>query len=28
VTVIGEVASQAAAGEGFAPWLELVAVGA
>jgi len=28
VTVIGEVAAQAAAGDGFAPWLELVAVGA
>jgi uroporphyrinogen III methyltransferase / synthase len=28
VTVIGEVVSEAAAGEGFAPWLELVAVGA
>ena len=28
VTVIGEVAAQAAAGDGFEPWLELVAVGA
>jgi uroporphyrin-III C-methyltransferase len=28
VTVIGEVAAQAAAGDGFAPWLELVALGA
>jgi uroporphyrin-III C-methyltransferase len=28
VTVIGEIAAQAAAGAGFAPWLELVAEGA